>query len=306
MRFSATVAGGAARKGTFALKGRGATGPADPSPLPVIAGSDVERVAPLATIALDGSQSAACTGTIAAYAWTVEGPPGTAPVLTPGASAAAVQCVPTVVGDYTFRLSVRDSEGRESAEPAALRVEVRPDTRLHVELTWRTPLDPDETDEGPETGSDVDLHFAHEQAGGEPDLDGDGAPDPWFDTTFDCFWFNRSPAWDPGGKANPVLDRDDFDGGGPEIVSVAEPETGGTYRIAVHYWSDHDYGEAFATLRVYVDGALAYEEADVRLTNRALWFVGTVSWPSGAVTPVRDSGQRRITPDYQNPDFFQP
>jgi hypothetical protein len=65
------------------------------------------------------------------------------------------------------------------------------DEAIHIELTWSTPNDPDETDHGPEAGSDVDLHFAAPGSQGwadQTDVGQDGELDLWFDMDRDCFW----------------------------------------------------------------------------------------------------------------------
>ncbi|MCA9449867.1 MAG: hypothetical protein KC931_22285, partial [Candidatus Omnitrophica bacterium] len=187
--------------------------------------------------------------------------------------------------------------------------EAVPAKSIVLELTWDTPNDPDQTDTGPEAGSDIDLHFAHPNADAGVDLDHDGAPDPWFDIKWDTFWFNGNPNWgdsDPSTKDNPNLDRDDVDGAGPEIISLNSPEIDSKYRVGVHYWNDHGYGASTAKLRVFIDGDLVYSET-AELTNHDMWDVATIDWPSGAVTPVRLEGDaQKITPDYQNPSFFQP
>ena len=178
---------------------------------------------------------------------------------------------------------------------------------LHVELLWHTPEDPDETDTGPETGADLDLHFLHSWAAG-PDLDGNGKPDGWFDMPFDTFWFNATPNWGsfaPGGDDDPRLDRDDTDGAGPENLNLDTPENV-VYRVGVHYWNDHGYGSAFATVRVYVYGSLVFEVTDVLLVDRDMWDVCGIEWPSGKVTLVTDAGGYKITPDYANPLFYEP
>ncbi len=176
-----------------------------------------------------------------------------------------------------------------------------------VELKWNTPGDPDQTDVGPEAGSDMDLHVTHPAAARNDDIDQDGQPDPWFDQLYDVFWFDVNPAWGMAPDQNPRLDRDDSDGAGPEIVTLARPVDGMSYRVGVHYWKDHFYGTSEATLRVYVRTKLVYEDTAGPMSWLDMWDALTISWPDGAVVPVRIAGGlRKITPNYQNPAFFQP
>jgi hypothetical protein len=189
---------------------------------------------------------------------------------------------------------------------------VLPVETMHIELLWHTPNDPDETDEGPEAGADMDLHFALQGSAAGPDLDGDGQPDPWFDQPFDVFWFNAHPNW---GDLNPVipddpgLDLDDTDGAGPENLNLHTPEIGATYHVGVHYWNDHGYGESLATVRIYLFANLVAEFADVALSNHDLWDVATIHWGENGVDIIPswdDPANPAITPDYQSVFFLQP
>ncbi|MBN1346080.1 MAG: hypothetical protein JXQ73_25560 [Phycisphaerae bacterium] len=169
--------------------------------------------------------------------------------------------------------------------------------------------DPNETDIGPFAGADMDLHFMHPSAPGSataPDLDRDGLPDPYFDQPYDCYWFNPHPDWGILGGANdPSLDRDDTDGVGPENVNLDAPESGKSYRVAVHYWDDHGHGNSTATVRIYVDGRLVYEAAGVSLTKYDLWCVAYIDWPSGEVRPCEAvGGGPKITPSYKHALFL--
>jgi hypothetical protein len=118
-----------------------------------------------------------------------------------------------------------------------------------------------------------------------PDVDCDGKPDPWFSNPFDVFWFNPSPDWGiVGPEQNATLDLDDTDGAGPENVNHCDPE--GTvedpysYSVGVHYYDDHGFGQAFATVRVFLSGLQVYEGAKVKLDPCDLWYVGKISWPN--------------------------
>lgn len=276
-------------------------------PTAVIQVAEGNEVTPQTALHLYGDQSWASTGTIAKWDWSVDQPPGSQSMFIPSSTFPNVTFEVNAEGVYTFSLTVYDEENFPSCAPDTFEVAVIPDIAIRVELLWHTPGDPDETDEGPEAGANLDLHFTHPWAGG-PDRDGDGHPDGWFDQPFDCFWFNAHPEWgsfDPSVDDNPSLDCDDTDGAGPENITLNVPEEV-VYRVGVHYWNDQGYGESYATVRVYVDSLLAMEVADVELVDSDMWEVCTIDWPSGAVQVVEDStGQYKITPDYQNPFFFQ-
>jgi hypothetical protein len=277
-------------------------------PLAIIEIEDGLEVIPQTNLQLDGSASNSPAGAIIEYNWSVEQPVGSASLFKPSDNVYNPTFEVNVAGSYTFQLTVRDENNVLSCVPAEAQVIVIPDEAIHVELLWVTPDDPDESDEGPETGSDLDLHFVHPFAGGL-DLDGDGKEDGWFDSPFDCFWFNPSPQWaslDPGIEDDPGLDRDDTDGAGPENLNLNVPENGKTYRVGVHYWDDHNYGEAYATVRVYIYGSLVWSADDVRMQYLDMWEVCSITWKEQATQVIQatnPNGDYKITPNYQNPFF---
>ena len=278
-------------------------------PQAVIGIDEGEEVIPQTVLHLKGDQSFAPGGPIAKWEWTVEQPIGSQSLFVPSATFPNPTFEANVAGSYLFKLTVWDENGTPSCVPDEAEVVVIPDEAIHVELLWNTPNDPDQTDEGPEAGADVDLHFLHPYASG-PDLDGDGKPDGWFDQPFDCFWFNPNPNWgsfDPAVDDDPGLDRDDTDGAGPENLNLNIPENEKKYLVGVHYWHDHKYGPSYVTLRVYIYAVLVFELTDVKLLNHDMWEVATIDWPSGEVNLITDkNGNYKITPNYENPFFFQP
>jgi hypothetical protein len=272
-----------------------------------------EQVTPQTVLHLLGEPSSGTNGEISSWKWSVIQPTGSQSTFMPSDTFPNPTFVANVAGEYTFILDVWNVEGKKSKFPWSMSVMALPADSLHIELLWHTPGDPDEMDEGPETGSDMDLHFVHDEyAKSGPDFDGDNKPDPWFDQPFDCFWFNSHPNWgsfDPTVDDDPGLDRDDTDGAGPENLNLNSPENGATYRVGVHYWHDHDYGDSLATVRIYIYGELVAEFADVSLTHHDLWDVATIHWGETGVDIIPswdDPANPVITPDYQNPFFFQP
>ena len=178
--------------------------------------------------------------------------------------------------------------------------------------TWDTPGDPNQFDEGPDMGSDMDLHFTHPFATG-PDLDGNGEPDGWFDLTHDCFSYNPNPEWEsmnPNVSDDPSLDRDDTDGAGPENVNLDMPVDGREYRIGVHYWDDHGFGPSYPTVKCWIAGQQVFEknlkELEVAMVTCDMWDVATIQWKSGQFTSIQNAqGGLKITPCYRNPTFVE-
>jgi len=259
-------------------------------PIPKISVAEGDEVPPQTRLRLDGSQSFPCFGTIAGYEWRVEQPEGSTSVFTPSAYVASPTFEVDVVGVYRFSLAVADDAGPSPCAPATYEVRVMPaGGGLRVELTWATPNDPDDSDE--DVGADVDLHLVHPFAVGPFDNDGDGVLDGWFDDAFDCYWINDHPNW--GSMASrsddPVMQRDDTDGVGPEVIELPSPEHGLTYRVGVHYYNARGFGPSYATVRVYADRRLVFEARDVALDHHELWSVAEIPWPIRAVSlaPIR-------------------
>ncbi len=264
-----------------------------------------EEVIPQTVLHLKGDQSkAAGGGTIKAHKWSVKQPTGSNQVFVPGPSFPNPTFTANAAGEYEFCLDVWDQNDQKSCATACVPVNVIPEEAIHVELLWKTPADPDETDTGPAAGSDMDLHFTHYLANG-PDIDCDGTPDPWFSNPFDTFWFNPNPNWgssNPAVNDDPSLDLDDTDGAGPENLNLDQPEgTVGNpvqYAVGVHYWNDHGYGTSYATVNVYVLGILAFQITDVKMNVLDMWYVGKVNWPNGMTGGIKEP----IEPCYQSGD----
>ena len=255
---------------------------------------------------LHGGQSNAVIGEIEEWQWTVEAPEGSVAQFLPAADIPDPEFTPDVLGTYKFNLAVVDSAGSFPCQSGQLEVVVLSDEGFAVQLLWYTPEDEDPGDTGPGAGADMDLHLLHSWAAG-PDLDGDGAPDGWYDIPFDCFWFNSAPNWgsyDPGIDDDPHLWMESTSAPKPEVIHLAIPENV-TYRVGAAYWDHHGFGASYATVRVYVEAELVFEVADVLLTHPDMWEVAIIEWPSGKVQVVTDDlGQYKITPNYQNPHFY--
>jgi len=260
-------------------------------PQPKISVLEGEEVIPQTVLHLKGDASVAPGGgTIGKYLWTVKKQPeGSKQQFLPKPDFPNPTFTANVAGEYLFCLKVTDDKGQPSCEDACVTVIVAPTDCLHIELLWDTPDDKDQTNTGPAAGADMDLHFAHPYATG-PDQDCDGTSDPWFNNPFDAFWLNKTSNWGSSAQAvpdDPHLDLDDTDGAGPENLNVGQPEGTSSapfeYSIGVHYWNDHGYGTSFATVRVFVCGALAYEKSQVKMDPLDLWYVGKLRWPNAAM-----------------------
>ncbi|NJK89972.1 MAG: choice-of-anchor D domain-containing protein [Myxococcales bacterium] len=183
-----------------------------------------------------------------------------------------------LTGDYRVELAVRDQLGLVGT--AEQLIQARPDDGIRIELTWDHP------------DSDVDLHLVRDGgafcdcAGGVP-----GAPS---DVHYRC----RSPNWYPSAPgANPLLDVDDDDGFGPEVITL-EGEgddkviPADRFRIEVHYFNDKDAISSFpttvsnATVRVFLSGRKV-AEYDRALERRGVrWIVAELEWPSAQFTEI--------------------
>ena len=186
-----------------------------------------------------------------------------------------------LAGEYVFQLIVTDDLGFSAPSDACPHNEVHtsvnaiPDQDIHIELTWTTPSDPNETDN---EGTDVDLHLRHPNG------------DRWFDSTYDCYFNNRFPDWgDRGPLNNPQLDLDDVNGAGPENINLDEPEhtdettIPGPYVVGVDYYRSgglftSDFGESEATVNIYLGGALAETFTRTLYTRGNFWEVAGIIW----------------------------
>ena len=214
------------------------------------------------------------------YTWRIiSRPPESVSEFTPASSASSAFFV-DANGDYEVQVDAQDDRGlsassSECNSTATLRVRAFPDAAFYSQLTWTTPADPNPTDEGAGTGSDVDLHV----------LSPEGC---WQDRQWDCHFRTRTADWGVAGYTGDdcSMDRDDTDGWGPEIVSVDGPAAG-TFKVGVHYWDDTGYGISYASVVIMLDGLLAYERRDKALPTQGTWWeVCAVSWPSRNIVPI--------------------
>ena len=236
---------------------------------------------PLDYIVLDGSESEDPDGRIVDYEWRViEKPDGSTVRIEPSESApgddAQREFRLLTAGTYKVGLKVKDNDGFESCNEAVVEVRADPNEKVHVELTWTNPEDPDETDD---TGSDVDLHMAKM------------GPGQWFDAPYDIYFRNPNNGGGTGGSGiwspeNPSLDIDDTNGAGPENIQMDDPQDCQWYAVGVHYY-EQTFGTAYATVRIYINGNLVFEKLNERLQRQGEFLdVARIHWPTGQVFQV--------------------
>ncbi len=282
------------------MRGRGSV-----NECPVAAVAEDELIVrPLDVISLDGSRSTDAdgpNGQPVQYEWVVtQRPEGSVAVpverfsnrLAPAEGGPADNTsTPTAVffvdlaGTYVIELRVTDSEGVSAPSATCPQAEAQvtiianPNEDIHLQLTWNTPGDADQTDFD---GSDIDLHFLHPTG-----LD-------WFrgGGIYDCYFANPTPDW---GRANnpddnPSLDIDDTNGAGPENINLDRPENtdqlGAPYRVGVHYYRStvgpfggaDTYGPSDARLRIYLGGVVAYDVTRRLQQTNDFWEVAAILW----------------------------
>ncbi|MBA2663824.1 MAG: choice-of-anchor D domain-containing protein [Bradymonadaceae bacterium] len=229
---------------------------------------------PLQYIVLDGRQSSDPDGSVVSYDWEVlEKPSGTIVTLGPVGNSTDTnrrEFRLFTAGTYKIGLNVVDNEGFRSCEQAVVTIQAIPNQKVHIELTWTNPSDPDESDN---TGSDLDLHLTKM------------GPGRWFLVPYDVFYNNANPGkgaiWSP---ESPSLDIDVTSGAGPENITLDNPEECQWYAIGVHYFREQ-FGTAYATVRVYINTQLVYERLHMRMSaGGQFWDVARIHWQNGQAT----------------------
>ena len=228
---------------------------------------------PLEKIVFDGSKSSDPDGSIDRYEWSIiERPEDSTARLTPNANAPKPKLFLDLAGTYKIELVVYDDKGAASCgDQAIVTLKAVPQEDIHVQLVWDTPGDGDQTDT---SGADLDLHYLSPKA------------TEWNKSPYDIFWHNKEADW---GQANdptddPSLDIDDTDGAGPENVNHNNPEPGLNYTVGVYYYDDHGFGPSYATVRIYINGALKEEYKNKFMSGTFdFWKVALIQWPTGVI-----------------------
>jgi hypothetical protein len=230
--------------------------------------------APSTSVLLDGSQSFDPDGHIARFEWTMlSRPERSTQRLLPDSSAESPRLFLDRLGTYEVELNVFDDEGvANCGERAIITVVAGVGDSLHIQLTWSTPADIDETDT---VGTNLDLHYLHPNG-------------HWNEPPWDIFWQNPNEDWNSQASSSddPSLDIDRTDGAGPENISHSGLENL-TYRTGVYYNEDNGFGASYATVRVFLHGSLALELENKYLAHEGkFWDVATIDWSNQTVSEV--------------------
>lgn len=245
----------------------------DPSP----------QVQPLDDVVLTGQDSVAASanGSIVSYHWEWVSKPAESSLelTTPDqmttqfffSSAAGEVRGIDVAGTFVVRLTVTDDLGQTSTNDARVTLNAIPSEALHVQLTWDASV------------NDIDFHL---KKGANADYCG----------TTGCYFGNCKassgsyPEWDgvSGRTAgDPTLDVDDLSGYGPENINIDAP-VDDIYTVGVHFWGGTL--STFATVKIFVNGALREEYSRELVSSDDFWEVAQVQWANGGaiVIPVDD------------------
>jgi hypothetical protein len=237
--------------------------------------------APLDYVVLDGSGSSDEDGTIESWSWEVLDKPEDVSVRLEDLPSepnndAKRQMRLLTAGTYRVGLTVKDNDGFSSCEQGVAEITAVPNEKVHVELTWTNPKDPDETDTD---GSDVDVHMVKMMEG-----ENEGV---WFGEPYDIYFRNQNSGdaniWNP---ESPSLDIDDTDGAGPENIQMDDPQNCQWYAVGAQYW-EKQFGTAYVTVRIYINSNLVFEALNQPLrTQKQFWDVARIHWPTGQVYRV--------------------
>ncbi len=192
-----------------------------------------------------------------------------------------------LAGDYEIELVVYDPEGLASCEPSIVKIHVVPGAAIHVQLTWYAKAVPNP--EKDNRGTDLDLHYRHPLG------------NAWNDAFYDIYWKNRAQNW--GTASSPsmaTIDIDDQWGVTTENINHKNPIAGMTYKVGVHYFIDNGYGDAEATVRIYIEGQLKAEFRDKPMKHKYFWEIAGIQWPTGNILTIDKIGCDGTFPGFGN------
>jgi hypothetical protein len=156
----------------------------------------------------------------------------------------------------------------------------------------------------PPTPGDIEIVAAWDAAGDDWELHLVKPGGQINDNATDCTWTScvtASPDWGAAGDPadDPHKDYDDLDQYGPERIWLAFPEPG-TYTIYVEHWGT-GFPESDGTVTIGVVGQPLVTVSMMNLAPQHVWTVGTITWPSGIVTPSQDVYDCTATWDFGCP-----
>lgn len=231
---------------------------------------------PLKTVQFQASNSRDPDGSVQRYEWNIiSAPIDSGTRLQPSNRVENPRLFIDVAGEYEVELVVYDALGLASCKSSIVTILAEPDEDIHVQLSWDTPSDGDQLDD---TGTDLDLHYMRVSPTSK-----------WNNPAHDVYWENPEGDWGIVGDPNdnPSLDIDDTDGKGPENINHDGPETG-SFAVGVYYYDDNGFEVSYATVRIYIEGQLKFEERDKYMQNEDIfWDVASITWPSRRIF-IRD------------------
>lgn len=212
------------------------------------------------------------------YEWTMLArPAGSQTRILPSTTIAEPELWLDLAGDYVVELVVRDAEGLASCEPSIVKIHSVPGAAIHVQLTWYAKGVPHPAEN---RGTDLDLHYQHPLAQQE-----------WNHPFYDIYWKNIAQNWGTAGSPSmATLDIDDQWGITTENVNHKNPVAGMSYKVGVHYFLDNGFGEAEATVRIYIEGQLKAEFRDKPMKHKYFWEIAGIQWPSGNILTIDKIG----------------
>ncbi len=170
-----------------------------------------------------------------------------------------------VLGHNTVAPRIPGADGLGNFLSNMQNIQVR---AYHIRLRWS------------KNGTDVDLHFRPPS----------GASYSGWRYSGDCAYYNRNPDWGIPGDArdNPHLDRDCISSGTEENITLDRVSTPGTYKVLVHYYSDHGDGATAAMVEIFRYGRLILADHTTLSETGDVWVPFIVN--------VRGDGDLRFEP----------
>lgn len=212
-------------------------------------GSATVRVDDL--VGIDGTASSDPEGDPLVFQWTLTVPAGASAAIEDRAAQSAL-FLPDARGSYLVTLVVRDSLGQPS-EPCVVTIEATPRYGFRARARW-------------DSGGDLDVHLVESGSA--------------LFSARDVHYGNRAV------DAFALLDDAERGPGMEEVAAVAP--AAGTWEIWLQLFDDASLGAVSASLDVILDDTLPASFSATRSlpSSCALWHVGDVTFPGGAVTPV--------------------